>query len=217
MSERVPIEFFSSRGEIIRGIRIHHAGAHPILLVHTFEADLDEFGSLPERLAERGYEPIAIDLIGHGLSDGDHELSRVIADVRSVVKQIGTERGALGFVMSGRAATVGAHIGREDNVVAQVMLNPELDDTMVNRQQRQQSIRLVVHGDDPNIAGTKTKTFFSYLLGEKMMVFSANAQLDSAQLCQVGHLRNHVELFFHRYLSKRSETKPMKPLTDESL
>ena len=167
MSKRIPIEFTSSTTEIIRGIHIARTGANPILLVHSFDTDLDEYGSLPERLFERGYEPIAIDLIGHGLSDGVHELSRVIADVSSVVKQIGTERGALGFVMSGRAATVGAHIGRDDNVVAQIFVNPELDDKIMIREHRRQSIRMLIHGDDPNMAATKTKFVFGGIKGER--------------------------------------------------
>lgn len=217
MSKRIPIEFTSSTTEIIRGIQIARSGANPILLVHSFDTDLDEYGSLPERLFERGYEPIAIDLIGHGLSDGVHELSRVIADVRSVVKQIGTERGALGFVMSGRAATVGAHIGRDDNVVAQIFVNPELDDKIMIREHRRQSIRMLIHGDDPNMAATKTKNFFSYLLGEKMMVLSSDSKLGLAQLSQVDHIRNHVELFFHRYLSQKPETRPIEPSKDGSV
>ena len=217
MSKRIPIEFTSSTTEIIRGIHIARTGANPILLVHSFDTDLDEYGSLPERLFERGYEPIAIDLIGHGLSDGVHELSRVRADVQSVVQQIGTKGGAIGCVMSGRAATVGAHIGRDDNVVAQIFVNPELDDKIMIREHRRQSIRMLIHGDDPNMAATKTKNFFSYLLGEKMMVLSSDSQLGLAQLSQVDHIRNHVELFFHRYLSQKPETRPIGPSKDGSV
>ena len=214
MSNRIPIEFTSSTNEVIRGIQIARTGANPILLVHSFDADLDEFGSLPEQLHARGYAPIAIDLIGHGLSDGTHEPSRVHADVLSVVQQIGNKDGAIGCVMSGRAATVGAHIGRDDNVVAQVLINPELDDETMTGELRRQSIRLIIHGDDPNVAATKTKKYFSYLLGEKMMVLSSDSHLGLAQLGQVDHIRNHMEIFFHRYLSQKSETKPMAPSKD---
>ena len=133
------------------------------------------------------------------------------------MKQIGTERGALGFVMSGRAATVGAHIGRDENVVAQIFVNPELDDKIMIREHRRQSIRMLIHGDDPNMAATKTKNFFSYLLGEKMMVLSSDSQLGLAQLSQVDHIRNHVELFFHRYLSQKPETRPIEPSKDGSV
>jgi pimeloyl-ACP methyl ester carboxylesterase len=214
MSNRIPIEFTSSTNEVIRGIQITRTGANPILLVHSFDADLDEFGSLPEQLHARGYEPIAIDLIGHGLSDGEHELSRVHADVRSVVQQIASTSRAIGCIMSGRTATVGAHIGRDENVVAQVFVNPELDDEMKTGETRKQSIRLLIHGDDPNVAATKTKSFFSYLLGEKMMVLSSDSHLGLAQLSKVDHIRNHMEIFFHRYLSQKSETKPMAPSKD---
>lgn len=81
------------------------------------------------------------------------------ADVQSVVQQVGTIGGAIGCVMSGRAATVGAHIGRDDSNVAQVSVNPELEDKIMIRQHRRQLIRMLIHCDDPIMATAKTKIF----------------------------------------------------------
>lgn len=217
MSSRIPVEFTSSTQEVIRGIRIPKSGASRVLLVHSEGADLDEYGSLPEKLHRRGYEPIAIDLIGHGLSDGTHNLVRVRKDLCSLIKQIGNESELIGLVMSGRAATVGAHIGNNENIVAQIYVNPELDETIIEHENRRQSIRMVIHGDDPNLAATKTKKFFSYLLGEKMMVSSSRSELGLLQLSEVGTINNHVELFFHRYLSQKSDTRPLRPKSERTL
>lgn len=214
MSKRIPVEFSSSTEEVIRGIQIPKTGANRVLLVHSIEGDLDEYGSLPEKLYDRGYEPIAIDLIGHGISDGVHNLLRVRDDLRGLISQIGSDGEPIGLVMSGRVATVGAHIGVSDNVVAQIYVDPELDETIMTQESRAQSIRLIIHGDDPNMAATKTKKFFSYLLGEKMMVSSLYSHLGLRQLSELGHIHNHVELFLHRYLSQKAQTRPVKPTSE---
>jgi hypothetical protein len=119
--------------------------------------------------------------------------------------------------MSGQLATVGAHIGVADKVAAQIYVNPELDETIMNQEDRAQSIRLIIHGDDPNIAATKTKKFFSYLLGEKMMVSSLSSHLGLLQLSELSQIQNHVELFLHRYLSQKPETRPVKPTSERAL
>ncbi len=217
MSKRIAVEFPSSTQEIIRGIKIAKDGANRVLLVHSLGADLDEFGSLPEKLYARGYEPIAIDLIGHGISDGSNNLLRIREDLLCLVKQLVEDGDSIGLVMSGQLATVGAHIGVVDKVIAQIFVNPELDDSMISSENRAQSIRLVIHGDDPNMAATKTKKFFSYLLGEKMMVSSLDSQLGLLQLSELSHIQNHVELFLHRYLSQKPETRPIKPTSERAL
>ena len=217
MSKRIAIEFVSSTSDVIRGIKLTNAGASRVLLVHSLGADLDEFGSLPEKLHARGYEPIAIDLIGHGISDGVSDLLRIREDLLFLIKQLVEDGDSIGLVMSGQLATVGAHIGVADKVAAQIYVNPELDETIMNQENRAQSIRLVVHGDDPNIAATKTKKFFSYLLGEKMMVSSLSAHLGLLQLSELSQIQNHVELFLHRYLSQKPETRPVKPTIERAL
>lgn len=217
MSKRIPIEFSSSTSDVIRGIKIPKTGANRVLLVHSLGADLDEFGSLPEKLHARGYEPIAIDLIGHGISDGSSNLLRVREDLLCLIKQLVDDGDSIGLVMSGQLATVGAHIGVVEKVVAQIYVNPELDEAIMNRENRAQSIRLVIHGDDPNIAATKTKKFFSYLLGEKMMVSSLSSHLGPLQLSELSHIHNHVELFLHRYLSQKPETRPVRPTIERAL
>ena len=217
MSKRIAIEFTSSTSDVIRGIKLANAGASRVLLVHSLGADLDEFGSLPEKLHARGYEPIAIDLIGHGISDGLSNLTRIREDLLCLIKQLVEDGDSIGLVMSGQLATVGAHIGVADKVAAQIFVNPELDETIMNQEDRAQSIRLIIHGDDPNIAATKTKKFFSYLLGEKMMISSLDSQLGLLQLSELSHIYNHVELFLHRYLSQKPETRPVKPTIERAL
>ena len=61
-------------------------------------------------------------------------------------------------------------------------------------------MRLVVHGDGPSIVGTDTQKFFSYLIGEKLLVFNAGIASGAAAIARSPTLQAHVELFFKRYL-----------------
>lgn len=210
MSVRIPIEFASSTSDVIRGIKLANDGGSRVLLVHSLGADLDEFGSLPEKLHARGYEPIAVDLIGHGISDGSSNLPRIREDLLCLIEQLVEDGDSIGLVMSGQLSTIGAHIGVADKVVAQIFVNPELDETIMNHENRAQSIRLIIHGDDPNIAATKTKKFFSYLLGEKMMVSSLSAHLGLLQLSELSQIQNHVELFLSSLFESETRNKTSK-------
>lgn len=204
---RVPVEFPSESGGVIRGIRIPvEDGRKKVLFVHEVGRDLDEFGMLLERFAEHGYEPVAIDLPGHGLSEGnDLDLASIVEQVREIVAKMKHDDNTIGLVMSGRIATVGSFIGYTDGVVAQVLINPELDAEIAGQQSRAQSIRMILHGDGQNFAGTKTQRFFSPLLGDKMLVFNVAVTSGVSEISRVSNLLTHVELFFHRYLKPQAE------------
>lgn len=204
---REPVEFPSASGGVIRGIRIPvKDGRKKVLFVHEVGRDLDEFGNLPERFAELGYESVAIDLPGHGLSEGnDLDLALIVERVREIVAQLQHDDSLMGLVMSGRVATVGSFLGRAEGVVAQVLINPELDVEIAGQHSRTQSIRMILHGDGQNLAGTKTQRFFSPLLGDKMLVFNVAVTSGVSEISRVSNLLTHVELFFHRYLKPQAE------------
>lgn len=198
---RSPIEIPVEAGLTLRGVEVDGsaAGRPAILLVHDLGADLDEFGPLPEALAALGYRVLAVDLPGHGLSDGDDvEPLACVAAVRAVVAQLGGTR--LGIVATGRLATVAAALGERDQVVAQVLVNPVLDPALDDGTPRAHAVRMVVHGDGPTLVGTETQRLFSYLIGEKMLVFNASMTGGPRMLTGQPTVQAHVELFFARYL-----------------
>ena len=101
---------------------------------------------------------------------------------------------------TGRTATVGAALGREQGVAAQLLANPQLDAVIASQAPRVHAVRMVVHGDGPSIVGTDTQKFFSYLIGEKLLVFNAGIASGAAAIARSPTLQAHVELFFKRYL-----------------
>jgi pimeloyl-ACP methyl ester carboxylesterase len=202
---REAVEFETSSGQVLRGVRLNSQGADgpdggSILFVHDVGSDLDEFATLPESLAAVGFEVVAIDLPGHGLSDGDgFDSGQCHAIVAEIVSRLAT-RSVVGLVSSGRTATVGAALGAPHGVAAQLLLNPVLDQAIVADMPRAQAVRMVAHGDGVSLVGTETQKFFSYLIGQKILLFNAAMAVGPAAFGDDPTLLAHGELFFRRYL-----------------
>lgn len=210
MVMRAPFALSSPTGEIHGIEATAPAPAGTLVLVHDLGLDLDEFADLPERLARAGFTAIAIDLPGHGLSEGDDDTApEACADaVRAVVRHA-VERGLpVGLVASGQMATVGMVLGDHQGVPAQVLVCPVLHDGIAATGEREFAMRMVVHGEGTSLVGTATQRFFSPLLGEKMLVFNPAMQEGTGALLQASALLAHVTLFFQRYLAPETRSTP---------
>jgi len=197
---RSAIEIQLGSGLTLRGVSIGDGGAQSgvIVFVHDLDRDLDEFGSVPEALAAIGYNVVAFDLPGHGLSDGEAgEPLKCCSAIREVIARHG---GRVGLVASGRLATVAASLGERDGVTAQVLISPILDPAFDDGSVRSHTVRMVLHGDGPGMVGTETQRFFSYLIGQKMLIFNASIADGPHMVSVVPTVQAHVELFFKRYL-----------------
>ena len=202
MAVRVAVEYPLAPGRVLRGFRISNLESKGILIfLHDFGRDLDEFGNLPDLLADQGWDVVCVDLIGHGLSDGDESDSlSMSSDIRALLNQL-TDSGKLfGLVASGVSASISSLLGRSDGVVAHVLLNPVLNDEIVAQGKRVQSTRMVLHGDGDKLVGTSTQKFFQFQLGEKMLVHNPVMTHGVSGVLEERALRAHVELFFKRYL-----------------
>ncbi len=81
---------------------------HAIVLVHEPGADVDSWGTLPDELASEGYAVLAIDLPGHGLSDGTWHVVLLDPTV-AAAQEAAVERGArtVFLIAAGLAASAG--------------------------------------------------------------------------------------------------------------
>lgn len=203
---RTAVEIPLASGAVVRGAAITGdvtaSGRGTILFVHDIGSDLDEFGPLPEVLAALGFDAVAIDLPGHGLSDGDQPEPALCTNTILEVLVGLADRGPLGVVSSGRTAAAAASLGQAHDVLAQLLINPILDEVVAAGVPRAHAVRMVIHGDGPGIIGTETQRFFSYLIGEKMLVFNASMLGGPGQVANVPTVQAHVELFFKRYLNR---------------
>lgn len=194
---------FTVGTDVVRGVGFAGSGRGTLLFVHDLGSDLDQFGALPEALAAAGFDAVAVDLPGHGLSGGDElTVDRCAATVRDLVAAVAAASGVrvVGLVTVGRVGTVASALGRDQGVATHLVINPVLDADIAAGAKRVHAVRLVVHGDGPNIVGTETQRYFSYLIGEKLLMFNAALAAGPAVVATSPTVAAHVELFFKRYL-----------------
>src|SRR5215204_6495713 len=72
-------------------------GAPPVLLIHGWGASIYMWRSWFEPLAAAGYHVVALDLLGHGLSDkpsdeGRYRLESLVSSVREVIARLRLRR-----------------------------------------------------------------------------------------------------------------------------
>lgn len=89
--EPVEIEMPGER-LVLRGLH-WPGGDHAIVLVHEPGADVDRWSTLPDDLARDGYAVLAIDLPGHGLSDGEWR-SDLLDPAVAAAREAAVARGA---------------------------------------------------------------------------------------------------------------------------
>jgi len=202
MAARLPVEFPLAPERMARGFQIkNESSIGTVLFLHDLGKDLDEFGKLPDLLAEQGWDVVCVDLIGHGLSDGDApEPARLLVDVQALLNLLTEPERPLGLVVSGVTASMSTLIGRSDGVPAHVVINPVADDSLIAQGRRTQATRMVLHGDGEELVGTPTQKYFQLQLGEKMLVHSPVMASGVVGVLEERALRAHVELFFKRYL-----------------
>lgn len=125
------VEIPTADGVILRGLLLGE-GERWAVLVHDLGRDLDAWGDLPGWFAARGCAALAIDLRGHGASDGVSAAGALVSDVRAALAW-SAARGArhVALLAEGRAAAA-ALVGAADpragaHVAALVLCSPRLD------------------------------------------------------------------------------------------
>ena len=92
------------------GLHIQQQGSGPpVVLLHGFTGSSETWASLTELLAPH-FEVVAVDIVGHGLSDSPEEvdryrMERCVDDLVEVIAKLGHRRATwLGYSMGARAA-----------------------------------------------------------------------------------------------------------------
>lgn len=128
MTGPIPVTLTSPTLPTLRG-HAYGQGTCWVVLVHDVGEDLDAWGRLPETLALARYRTIAIDLPGHGLSDGPFTLDLLPAVV-DVLLDHATAQGATGCHLIAAGLAVGAALAAPGNsrISALTALSPRLDE-----------------------------------------------------------------------------------------
>ena len=118
MTTREPIEITTGDGIILRG-EARPGGRLWVVFVHDQGGDLDQWMDVPEQLAAHGVGVVAIDLRGHGGSDGGADPGSVGLDLEAVIAAA-RDRGAEIVVVAaaGSAATAALNHSSAEAVIA---------------------------------------------------------------------------------------------------
>jgi len=108
-----PVELIRPGEPVLRG-QLHLGGDDGVLLVHEPGRDLDAWNPLPQTLAAYRLNVLAIDLAGHGGSEGAPDPSRTAADAVAAGRLLRRRsRGSL-FVGAAGASTPAALAAAQD-------------------------------------------------------------------------------------------------------
>jgi alpha-beta hydrolase superfamily lysophospholipase len=126
MTEAVEVE--AHDGAVLRG-ELRQAGSDWAVLVHDLGEDIDAWRPLHGRLVRGGMSVLALDLRGHGGSDGDIDAART-ADDLAVAVAFARNRGAgrVYLAAAGESARAALEVGAAEGCEAIVLLAPVGDD-----------------------------------------------------------------------------------------
>jgi pimeloyl-ACP methyl ester carboxylesterase len=156
MTELPPIQpvEISVEPDIVLRAQFRNSRSRWVILLHDegSNEDLDRWGSLDAELAMQGWSVLAVDIRGHGASDGRWDASAAVADAAAVAEWV-RSRGAdfVGFVAAGASAIAvlkAATLARPDAIVA---LSPRIspDQSLAELRGAGEAKLIVVGGGDP--------------------------------------------------------------------
>lgn len=191
---------------ILRGLACGSEGL-PLLLVHDYGSDLDEWGLLPDCLASTGFHVFSFELRGHGLSDGIADQTTCLDDLMVAVSHISKNYGNCGLLSCKSTSSFATFIGDIDGAPAQILVNPSPARLSSETGERKRAVRLVMHGTRSQVQVAHAKQTFSSLLGEKIMISSTAIGENFSLGLQTEHLLQHIVTFFKRYLNMKEGKK----------
>ncbi len=126
MTEAVEVE--ARDGAVLRG-ELEEAGSDWAVLVHDLGEDIDAWRPLRRRLARSGMSVLAVDLRGHGGSDGDVDPAHTAGDLTAALA-FARDRGARRIYLgaAGESARAALEVGPAQGCEALVLLGPVGDD-----------------------------------------------------------------------------------------
>ena len=197
MSHPVPIEVRTGSGVTVRGHELAAVGP-PVVFLHEPGRDLDAWGPRTAEFAKKGFKVLALDLPGHGLSDGDED--DWAAPMGEVIGEIGAQWGPLGVVAAGTACGPLLEIGADQGVPVQTMISPPAFEPDSLRDAAP-SMRLLMCGPADDDSHRATKTVFDRIRGQRIMITGGDAEQGTDLIVAHGRLLEELVMWFRRNLT----------------
>ena len=196
----ISVEVVGENGVSLRGLEWPTPGP-PVVFVHDFGADLDQWESLTGGLAKAGYRVMSLELSGHGLSDGESDPSSIAEDVRNMVVQTSTVWGPVGLVVVGESVRGAVQVGAAQGAPVQILLSPPALDVEYLKAGEKAMRMIVTGGTDPD-GHAAAKTAHDYLRGQRMMMTVAGSAESGVALATLrSSILEDMAQFFRYYLA----------------
>jgi pimeloyl-ACP methyl ester carboxylesterase len=196
----LPIEIEVETGTKLRGHEWLVLGS-PLVFIHDEGRDLDAWGDVLQMAADAGFHVIALDLRGHGLSDGQPDATRLGSDLAALVRHVNRVWGTCGLVLAGRTSRGALSLGSGVEAPAQVFISPdlsEIDETVIRASVP--AIRMVIVGALDPVAKSESERVFGVLPGQKVMASVGDAARSEELVTGRAHLIEDLFAFFRMYL-----------------
>lgn len=197
MTSIVPVEVRLAEGVAVRG-QEHSGTGPPVVLLHEPDRDLDAWGPLAPWIAGKGFKVIALDLPGHGLSDGDAvDWEPLLNDA---LTEITRQFGPIAVAAAGDSCRLLPRLGPDENIPVQVLISPGPIDPDVLKLSGW-AIRMVLCGPADADAHAAAKQAYDGLRGEKLLISGGDDEQGTRLVIAHRHLAEELVMWFRRYLT----------------
>lgn len=196
----IPVQVVGENGVSLRGLEWPTPGP-PVVFVHDYGADLDQWESLTAGMAEAGYRVISLELSGHGLSDGEPDSVSIAEDVRNMVVQTSAVWGPVGLVAAGESVRGAVGVGAAQGAPVQILLSPPaLEPDFLKA--GEVAMRIVMAGGSDSEGHAAAKTAHDLLPGQRMMMTVAGSAETGVALATLRpSILEDMAQFFRYYLA----------------
>jgi hypothetical protein len=152
--------------------------------------------------ADAGFHVIAVDLRGHGLSDGEAGSTTLDADFATLVGHVNRVWGTCGLVLAGRACRAALRLGKDADAPTQVFVTPDLSEIdEANIRSSAPAMRMVIVGTLDEVAKKESERVFEALPGQKVMASVGDSARGERLVRDRAHLVEDICSFFRMYLT----------------
>ena len=196
----IPVEVVGENGVSLRGLEWSTPGP-PVIFVHDYGADLDQWGTLTSGLAAAGFRVISLELTGHGLSGGDPDPSTIPEDVKSMVVQTSGVWGPCGLVVSGETARGSVGVGAASGAPVHILISPpEMPVELLKEGEK--AMRIVMAGGGDRSGHATAKLAYDHLPGQRLLMTVSGATERGVALAGLRpSILEDMAQFFRQYLA----------------
>ena len=196
----IPVEVVGENGVSLRGLEWSVPGP-PVIFVHDYGADLDDWGTLTAGLAAAGFRVISLELTGHGLSDGQPSPSTIPEDVKSMVVHTSRVWGPCGLGVDGEAARGSVGVGAASGAPVHILISqPEMPIELLKEGEK--AMRIVMAGGSDIDGHAAAKRALDHLPGQRMLMTVSGSTERGVTLAGLRpSILEDMAQFFRQYLA----------------